>query len=203
MERKQFLITGLMACAAVGTSTASSLKKITTRKPLKPFYIPPDKPLVANEGVELRVKVRSGQTDMQYTCVDFSIAARTMGPPPHVHTDLDELMYVHEGIVNVMVGDEVYEVKAGGWHFRPHGIIHTFWNASDKPAYATDMYFNQNFEEYLEEIYFKIRPEMKAKDLSPADPKIAKRFAALDQKFGVTHFHERRPAIMEKYGLKG
>jgi hypothetical protein len=65
------------------------------------------------------------------------------------------------------------------------------------------MYFNQNFEEYLEEIYFNIRPEMKAKNLSPADPEIAKRFAVLDQKFGVTHFHEQRPAIMEKYGLRG
>jgi mannose-6-phosphate isomerase-like protein (cupin superfamily) len=203
MERKQFLMAGLMACVGIGTTAAHSLKDITGRKPLKPFYIPPDKPLVANEGLELRIKVRSGQTDLQYTCVDFSIAAKTMGPAPHIHAELDELMYVHDGIMNVMVGDEVYEVKAGGWHFRPHGIVHTFWNASDKPAYATDMYFNQNFEEYLEEIYFKIRPEMKAKNLSPADPAIAKQFAALDQKFGVTHFRERRQAIVDKYGLKG
>jgi hypothetical protein len=37
---------------------------------------------------------------------------------------------------------------------------------------------------------------MQAKKLSRDDPDIAKRFAALDQKFGVTHFHEQRPSIM-------
>lgn len=203
MERKEFLTAGLMACMAIGANATGLKNTQSKRGPLKPFYLQPDEPLIAKEGVEIRVKVRSGQTNMQYTSVDFSVAPKTMGPAPHVHADLDELMYVHEGAINVMVGDEVYEVKAGGWHFRPHGIVHTFWNASDKPVYATDMYFNQNFEEYLEEIFFKITPDMIAKKLTPADPEIAKRFAALDKKFDVTTFHEQRGAIIKKYGLKG
>lgn len=68
---------------------------------------------------------------------------KLMGPAPHVHKDLDELMFVQEGTVSILVGDNVYEVEAGGWHLRPHGIVHTFWNATDKPARFVDMFFNR------------------------------------------------------------
>jgi mannose-6-phosphate isomerase-like protein (cupin superfamily) len=50
-----------------------------------------------------------------------------------MHKDLDELMYVLEGTATVMIGEELYEVQAGGWNFRPRRIVHSFWNASDKP----------------------------------------------------------------------
>jgi hypothetical protein len=32
---------------------------------------------------------------------------------------------------------------------RPHGIVHTFWNASDKPLRFIDIYPNQNFEDFF------------------------------------------------------
>ncbi|HEY0771855.1 MAG TPA: cupin domain-containing protein, partial [Sphingobacteriaceae bacterium] len=170
---------------------------------LKPFYLPPDAAPLDHEGdVAIRVKVRSSQTNLQYSCVDVAVAPRTMGPAPHLHDALDELMYVHEGTMHVLVGKEVYEVKAGGWHFRPRGIVHTFWNASNDVTRCTDMYFNQNFEDFLEELFFKIKPEMKSKNLSPMDPVIAQRLAVLDKKFGMKHFPEQRQAIVEKYGLK-
>jgi quercetin dioxygenase-like cupin family protein len=35
-------------------------------------------------------------------------------------------MRVLEGSVSVLEGDKVVEVEAGGWHFRPRGIVHTF-----------------------------------------------------------------------------
>ncbi|MNY78555.1 hypothetical protein D3C86_2188510 [compost metagenome] len=63
------------------------------------------------------------------------------------------------------------------------------------------MYFNQNFEDYLEELYHKIIPEVIERKISFEDPEIAKRVAALDKKFGLTYYHERSQALIEKYGL--
>ena len=64
-----------------------------------------------------------------------------------------------------------------------------------------DLYFNQNFEDYLEELFFKIIPDMVKNNLSPMDPGIAERMAINDEKFGVTMFPQKRQAIIDKYGL--
>jgi mannose-6-phosphate isomerase-like protein (cupin superfamily) len=48
-------------------------------------------------------------------------------PPPHIHEREDELFYVLEGAFDVFVGDEVFNLQAGGCVFmprlRPHGFI--------------------------------------------------------------------------------
>lgn len=125
-----------------------------------------------------------------------------MGPSPHMHENLDELMYVLEGTATVMIGEKIFEVEAGGWNFRPRRIIHSFWNASDKPLRFIDCFFNQNLEDYLEELFHKIIPDMMKNNLTPATPKIANRIAVLDKKFGITWFHNQRQAIVEKYNLR-
>jgi len=130
------------------------------------------------------------------------LAPKTMGPAPHIHKDLDEIMFVHEGEVHVMVGEEVTIVKAGGYHMRPHGILHCFWNATDQPAHFTDFFCNQNFDDFFEELFFKIIPELKEKGHSIHSPEYFKRRADLDKKFDLTVFPEKRKAIIEKYDLK-
>jgi quercetin dioxygenase-like cupin family protein len=203
MKRKQFLMSGLLAAAA-GAVFGKNIGPIGGQETLKPFYLPPDDaPLDPGPAMAIRMKVRSSQTNLQYSCVDVAVAPKTMGPAPHVHDKLDELMYVHEGTINVLVGTEVYEVKAGGWHLRPHGIVHTFWNATDKIARCTDMYFNQNFDDFLEELFFKIIPDMQKRNLPPTNPDIAARMQNLERKFGVIMYHEQRQAIIDRYGLKG
>ncbi len=43
---------------------------------------------------------------------------------------------------------------------------------------------------------------MMRKNLTPNSPEIAGKIAALDEKFGITWFHEQRQGIIDKYGLK-
>ena len=170
---------------------------------LLPFYIPPAAPLQPGPGgMDIRVMVRSTQTNKQFSCAEFAMAAKKMGPAPHYHKELDELMYVLEGTVSVMVEETVYEIPAGGWHMRPRGMVHTFFNTTDKPFRAIDMYFNQNFEDYLEEMFHKIIPDMQQQKLTPKDPGIAKRMHDLHEKFGMVGFPEKRQAIIDKYGLQ-
>jgi len=184
------------------SSAESKRAETTTNENLSPFFLPPMEPLKPGPGgLDIRTWVRSSQTNMQYSCVEFAVAAKKMGPEPHYHKELDELMYVLDGTATVMVEDTIYEIPAGGWHFRPRGMVHTFFNNSDKSFRGIDMYFNQNFEDYLEEIFHKIIPDMQKNKLSMADPAIAKQMHALHEKFGMVGFPEKRKPIMEKYGL--
>ncbi len=176
----------------------------TEIKKLSPFYLPPAEPLQAGPGgIDIRTWVRSSQTNMQFSCVETAVRPKQMGPAPHLHKDLDEVMFVLEGTASVIVDGKVDEIQAGGWHMRPRAIEHTFWNGSDKPLRFIDMYFNQNFEDFLEELFHKIIPDMVQNKLTPADPTIAKRMDDLNKKFGVTMFPEKRQAIVDKYGLQG
>jgi len=186
----------LPSCAQIKSIDASA------NKDLSPFMLSPMQPLQPGPGgLDIRTWVRSSQTNMQYSCVEFAVAAKKMGPEPHYHQSLDELMYVLDGTATVMVEDTIYEIPAGGWHFRPRGKVHTFFNNTDKPFRGIDMYFNQNFEDYLEEIFHKIIPAMQKDNLTMSDPAIAKQMHALHEKFGLVGFPEKRKPIMEKYGL--
>jgi mannose-6-phosphate isomerase-like protein (cupin superfamily) len=172
--------------------------------PLLPFYLQPQEPLQPGPGgIDIRTWVRSSKTNLQFSCVETAVAPRTMGPAPHVHRDLDELMLVLEGSATVIVNGKVEEIQTGGWHFRPRKLEHTFWNGADKPLRFIDMYFNQNFEDYLEELFHHIFPDMIKNKLSPKDPQIANRMKNLDARFGVSTFPAKRPPIIKKYGLKG
>jgi mannose-6-phosphate isomerase-like protein (cupin superfamily) len=205
MERRNFLAAGVTSGISLLSFPAISLAQTNKEKiMLQPFYIPPGTPLQPGPGnVDIRTIIQSKQTGGQLSNVEVAVAPKQMGPSPHVHKDLDELMYVLEGTATVMIGKEIYEVKAGGWNFRPRGVVHCFWNASDVGLRFIDFFFNQDFEEYLEELFHRIIPDMVKGNLTPTSPAIASRMAALDQKFGVTWFHENRQAIIDQYGLKG
>ncbi|MDQ6758083.1 MAG: cupin domain-containing protein [Bacteroidota bacterium] len=203
MQRRNFLSTGILGFSLLNLPTLSFAQANEKYEPLKPFYIPPAQALTPGPGnVDIRTIIHSKQTGKQLSNVEVAVAPKQMGPSPHTHKDLDELMYVVEGTATVMIGKEIYEVQAGGWNFRPRRIVHSFWNASDKPLRFIDCFFNQNFEDYLEELFHKIIPDMVKNNLTPASPTIEKRMTALDKKFGVTYFHDQRQAIIDKYGLK-
>jgi mannose-6-phosphate isomerase-like protein (cupin superfamily) len=209
-SRRQF-IQGLSLAALTGVLAASrtpALAQEASQSPAPagpgPFYLPPQAPLSPGEaGLDIRTWVRSAQTNGQFSCVESAVRGRQMGPAPHVHAELDELMYVLEGTATVWMDGEPQEIPAGGWHLRPRKIPHTFWNGFERPLRFIDMYFNQNFEDFLEELFHRIMPDMARRHLSPEDPGIAARLADLYRRFGVVSFPEKRQPLVERYGLVG
>jgi len=145
MKRRNFIAT-TVAAALIGdcliseahafksTDRPRSITNKTSGKPLKPLYVPADN----SPTFRRATKIRFDQTNNQFSCVERIVQPKTMGPAPHVHKDLDEIMRVLKGTVAVMVGDEVKYVEEGAWHLRPHGIVHTFWNESDYPAHVLE-----------------------------------------------------------------
>ncbi len=153
-------------------------------------------------GMPTAVKITHAQTYGQFSCVETSLAPRQMGPPPHVHYALDEIMCVLEGTVSLLEGDKVVEVSAGGYHYRPRGVLHTFWNGHDAPAKFLDMYpSTQDFAHYLEELSdlgFAIHNE----GANPFAPESIARFKELDARYDHEVFYERMPEHLAKYGAK-
>ena len=121
--------------------------------------MPPSPPLDHKGHMDIKVWVRFAMKGGVYSNVECAVAPKTMGPAPHYHHELDELMYVVDGTASVLVGDDIVQVEAGGWHMRPRMIKHTFWNGSDKPLRFFDMYFKQPFEEYFEAVFHNLTPE--------------------------------------------
>jgi mannose-6-phosphate isomerase-like protein (cupin superfamily) len=202
MERRKFLMNaGILSAFAGVTQAGFGSVTAEDKMALQPFLLPATPPLEHNNGMSVKVWVRSSMTGGIYSNVECAVAPKKMGPPPHWHKELDELMYVADGTASILIGDEVVTVEAGGWHLRPRGIQHTFWNASDKPLRFYDMYFNQPFEEYLEKIFHEYTEENGYKEGSEYKNNAINK---LNEDFGLifpANAFDMYAEIMKKYGL--
>lgn len=176
-------------------------------KERKSVHVPANKnannaPTLNVMGMATDVKLQHNQTDQQFSCIECSLEPRQMGPPPHVHYTLDEIMRVTEGTVTLLEGDKVVEVSAGGWHYRPRGIVHTFWNGHDVPAKFIDMYpSSQDFAHYLEELS-DLGLALHNEGANPFAPESIARFKELDARYDHEVFYELMPDHLAKYGSK-
>ncbi|MEJ1930412.1 cupin domain-containing protein [Nostoc sp. NIES-2111] len=202
MERRDFLSqAGLLSALALLPTPGFAAEQPAAPEDIKPFLLPAQAPLDHKGGMDIRVWVRSSMTGGLYSSVETAVAPKLMGPPPHYHEALDELMYVVEGTASLLQGDEVVQVQAGGWHMRPRKLKHTFFNASDKPLRFIDMYFNQPFEEYLEQIFKVMTP---ANGYVDGTEKKMKAMNDLNTRFGVIFppdAFKQMDSIKKEYGL--
>lgn len=204
MKRRDFIFkSGLVAGLGLSTSNVFSGPALSTEtNELKPVLLNPLPPLEHNGGLNIRTWVRSEMTGGVYSSVESAVAPKTMGPPPHFHKELDELMYVLEGTASVLVGKDIVEVKAGGWHLRPRLIEHTFWNAGHTSLRFIDMYFNQDFEKYLERIFFELT---EANGFKEGSAEKMKELNLLNEKYGVVFSEtafQKFDELKRQYGLK-
>jgi mannose-6-phosphate isomerase-like protein (cupin superfamily) len=204
MERRDFLMNSALFTAFAGFSsnTFGQPTEGSLSDTIKPVLLPSLPPLDHKGSSDIRVWIRTSMTNGLFSSVECAVAPKTMGPAPHWHKELDELMFVLEGTASVLVGDEVVQVEAGGWHLRPRMIKHTFFNASDKPLRFVDMYFNQPFENYLERVFHELTAEKGYPSGSEAKVKEIKR---LHEEYGLMAAADsgaERQAIIKKYGLK-
>jgi mannose-6-phosphate isomerase-like protein (cupin superfamily) len=198
MDRRQFLLT---SAALTPLLMPVPGKASTPAAAPQPFLRPPQPPLDHRGDMDIRVLVRQADTGGVYSCVECAVAPRRMGPAPHAHQDLDELMYVLEGTASVLMGEEVLEVPATGWHLRPRRIKHTFFNASDQPLRFIDMYFQQPFEDYLEKIFHQLTP---ANGYPEGSEKRRDEIQRLTAQFGIIRFPEalqQRDELKARYKL--
>ncbi len=155
------------------------------------IYIAPGEGKQAKVGdMSICFKLNKSQTGDQLGLWETVIQPGELGAPPHLHQGFDELLRVLEGSVYVLVGDEVTEVKAGGWHLRPRGLVHTFWNSSTVPAKTIDMSLPGGHEAYMLELATLFENGRHPK---PAD------FAALEKKYDIQYRFDKLQEVMTTY----
>jgi mannose-6-phosphate isomerase-like protein (cupin superfamily) len=210
LQQMAFLAFGsgliIESCKHPVKGSATPIANSAKQKALKEVLIPtgtfpkPADGIALGDGLHGGPKVRSEFTNGQMCCQEIYLGPKQAGPPPHLHKELDEVMRVIEGTVYVMVGDRVTEIHAGDWHVRPHGIVHTFWNASDEPALLADIYLNQDLLDFFEE-FVRIQNRLQKKELTIKSEEGQKLINTLLDRFGIAMFPDQFPPIIKKYGL--
>ena len=142
-----------LAAAMIGSALPSTVFAFESgiHESPGPVHIPAGrgKPGKIGDG-DIVFKLSSAQTAGNIGVSESVLPAGFLGAPPHSHKNFDEICRVTQGVLNIMVGTQVFEVKAGDWHLRPRGIVHTFWNSGTEPAKFIELYVPGGHEAYME-----------------------------------------------------
>jgi quercetin dioxygenase-like cupin family protein len=84
-------------------------------------------------GGEIVFKARGAQTGEALTVFE-AVNGPGQGPPLHVHSLLDEVIYVIDGTIRVRLEDRVDDAAAGTYVFVPRGTPHTWAVTRDGTA---------------------------------------------------------------------
>ena len=97
----------------------------------------------------------AAETDGDYIALE-KLVPPDGGPPLHVHHDQIETFYILEGEMEMTLGDQVYETKAGDYVHVSRGTPHRFVNRSRTttkmiftfvPAGDIEEFFRESFTE--------------------------------------------------------
>ena len=97
-------------------------------------------------------KADEAETDAAYSISEWHLDPHSAGPGPHSHADHDDIFYVIEGVVSVLVGDRWIDVGAGGFVRAPAGVTHDFANRTDRRAGLLNIYIPGGFERDMDGI---------------------------------------------------
>ena len=104
----------------------------------EPFVLGPDESRGPGGG-PWRTRVVGADTGGLLVIGEARMPPMSAGPSLHVHTREDEASYVVEGVLTVVLGDERFEVPAGGVAWLLRGVPHTFANLTDEPVHVVGM----------------------------------------------------------------
>ena len=143
-------------------------------------------------GVGVRFMLDAARTGGGFSLVEHPIAPRTLGSPVHTHSREDEYSFVLEGRVGLLIGDEELEATPGDLVFKPRGVPHAFWNATDEPARFLELIAPAGFEGYFAE----------AASMFRADAPDMEAFAALSERYGLDMDFDSAPVLAARHGLE-
>jgi len=103
---------------------------------------PPRVPIVLNPGegrpyamgrIAAVFKADGDETKNAYSISEWWLEPNTKGPGAHAH-DEDDVFYVLEGTMSILLGDHWVDANAGAFVLIPGGVVHDFENRTHKRA---------------------------------------------------------------------
>ena len=142
----------------------------------------------------IRFMIGGEQTEGNFSLVEHPIKPRALAAPMHTHRHEDEYTYVLEGEIGVQIGEEVRVAQPGDLVFKPRGVPHAFWNATDTLARALEIISPAGFERYFAEL----APLFPPANQGPLDEEAV---GAVRAKYGLEMDLGSIPVLAERYGL--
>ena len=142
----------------------------------------------------IRFMIGGEETRGNFALVEYLIGARALAAPMHTHEREEEYTHVLEGEVGVQIGEEVLVAGPGDLVFKPRGVPHAFWNASDEPARALEIISPAGFERYFAEL----APLFPPANRGPLDVEAV---GAVREKYGLEMDMGSIPVLAERHGL--
>lgn len=192
-RRKLIQNASVLALGSTISHTLFGQQTTRIQNEVKTVFIPPGggpKGKIARS--DITFKLDKTQTSGHFGSSEMTIPPGQLGAPPHYHKNFDEICIVLEGAVHIMVEDEVIEVKKGGWHLRPRGKVHTFWNSGEKPATVIELCSPGGHESYMKELAKLFQ--------NGANPK-EHELQQLADRYDIVFRFDKLEAITRKYGV--
>ena len=144
-------------------------------------YVPPDGgDSVWLVGDRITVKLASEDTGGVYSVAE-EISPPQGGPPPHTHSQEDETLYVLEGEVEFLLGEDTIPAGAGSCIYVPRGALHTFKNVGTLPSRVLVVLSPGGFEKFFLEAG---EPAPEGSSPPEGEPDVG-RIVELGQKYGL------------------
>jgi len=119
---------------------------MTTRKPI---HLPPGGGRAYPMGrIRSVFKADGEETASRYTISEWWLEPNTTGPGAHSHDD-DDVFYVLEGTMSILVGDEWIDAPKGSFLLAPGGVTHDFENRTSEPAGVLNFSTGGGFESHM------------------------------------------------------
>ena len=90
-------------------------------------------------------KADEAETESRYSISEWWLEPNTKGPGAHSHPE-DDIFYVIEGTMSLLVGNEWMEATPGSFILVPGGVTHDFENRSDTRAGVLNLSIPGPFE---------------------------------------------------------
>ena len=144
-------------------------------------YVPPDEgESVWLVGDRITVKLTSEDTGGVYSVAE-EISPPQGGAPPHTHSQEEETLYVLEGEVEFLLGEDTIPAGAGSCVYVPRGALHTFKNVGTSPSRVLAVLSPGGFEKFFLEAG---EPAPEGSSPPEGEPDVG-RIVEIGQKYGL------------------
>ncbi|MEC5384476.1 cupin domain-containing protein [Uliginosibacterium sp. H3] len=93
-------------------------------------------------------KADGAETQGRYSISEWSLEPHTQGPGPHSH-DEDDIFYVIEGTMSVLIGEHWTHATRGSFVLVPGGTLHDFENRTGERAAVLNLSIPGDFEQAM------------------------------------------------------
>jgi len=100
-------------------------------------------------GLQFTTKAAGGETADAYTINEVLLSA---DPPPHKHRTEEEAIYVLEGEVDLLVGDNTVKGTAGSFVLVPRGTVHNVVSTGSEAARVLIIFSPAGVQGLFEEV---------------------------------------------------